>query len=66
MSDIIELTKITIFQKDTANKIREAYIGDFKEPVLFGVHGGVREFYGVDTDPEYPSTLDHIVAAAGG
>lgn len=66
MSDIIELTKITIFQKDTANKIREAYIGDFKEPVMFGVHGGVREFYGVDTDPEYPSTLDHIVAAAGG
>lgn len=66
MSDIIELTKITIFQKDTANKIREAYIGDFKKPVMFGVHGGVREFYGVDTDPEYPSTLDHIVAAAGG
>ncbi|MCM3611070.1 hypothetical protein M4S82_07365 [Planococcus sp. MERTA32b] len=66
MSDIIELTKITILQKDTANKIREAYIGDFKDPVIFGVHGGVREFYGVDTDPEFPSTLDHIVAAAGG
>lgn len=66
MDNIIELTNITIIQKDTANKIREAFIGDFKEPVVYGVHGGVREFYGVETDPEFPSTLDHIVAAAGG
>ncbi|MGD6965775.1 hypothetical protein FZC78_12240 [Rossellomorea vietnamensis] len=61
-----ELTEITIIQKDTANKIREAYIGEFKEPVLFGVHGGVKRFYGVEPEVEHPSTLDHIVAAAGG
>lgn len=66
VSKIIELTKITVIQKDTVNKIREAYIGDFKEPIMYGVHGGVREYYGVETDPEYPSTLDHLVAAAGG
>ncbi len=66
MSEPIELTKITIIQKDTANKIREAYIGEFKEPVMYGVHGGVKKFYGVETNPEYPSTLDHIVASAGG
>ncbi|MRH43461.1 hypothetical protein GH741_12310 [Aquibacillus halophilus] len=66
MSNPIELTKITIVQKDTANKIRQAYIGDFEEPVYYGVHGGVKDFYGTETEVEYPSTLDHIVAAAGG
>lgn len=66
MSEPIELSKIKIYQKDTPNKIREAYIQGFEEPFFFGVHGGVRAFYGVETEVEYPSTLDHIVAAAGG
>ncbi|RBW69592.1 hypothetical protein [Bacillus taeanensis] len=66
MSEPIALTKITIIQKDTANKIREAYIEGFEEPLLFGVHGGVKRFYDVEPEVEYPSTLDHIVAAAGG
>ncbi|WP_209121278.1 hypothetical protein [Alkalihalobacillus sp. BA299] len=43
MSKPIKLTNITIVQKDTANKIREAYIEGFEEPVLYGVHGGVQE-----------------------
>jgi hypothetical protein len=55
-----------VIQKDTPNKIREAYIEGFSEPLLFGVHGGVKQFYGVNPDVEYPSTLDHIVSAAGG
>ena len=66
MAEPIELTKIKVYQKDTANKIREAKIGGFDESMFFGVHGGVRAFYGVETEVEYPSTLDHIVAAAGG
>ncbi|MGJ9384179.1 hypothetical protein [Salipaludibacillus sp. CF4.18] len=66
MSEPIELTEITILQKDTANKIREATISGFDEPVLYGVHGGVKKFYGVEPEIEYPSTLDHIVSAAGG
>jgi hypothetical protein len=66
MSEPIALTKITVIQKDTPNKIREAYIEGFEVPLLFGVHGGVKQFYGVDPTVEYPSTLDHIVAAAGG
>ncbi len=66
LSDPIALTKITVIQKDTPNKIREAYIDGFQEPLLFGVHGGVKQFYGVNPKVEYPSTLDHIVAAAGG
>ncbi len=66
LSDQIALSNITIFQKDTANKIREAYVEGFTEPFYFGVHGGVRDFYKAETEIEYPSTLDHIVAAAGG
>ena len=66
MSEPIELTEITILQKDTANKIRQANINGFEEPVFYGVHGGVKKFYGVEPEIEYPSTLDHIVSAAGG
>lgn len=66
MSEPIELTEIQVIQVDTPNKIRHAYIGSFEEPVTYGVHGGVKEFYGTLPEQEYPSTLDHIVAAAGG
>ncbi|WP_077622979.1 hypothetical protein [Sediminibacillus massiliensis] len=66
MSEPVALTEITIYQKDTANKIREAYIDGFEEPLQFGVHGGVKDFYGTEPEIEHPSTLDHIVAAAGG
>lgn len=66
MSDPIALTNITIVQEDTANKIRRAEVEGFSDSFRFGVHGGVKEFYGVSTEVEYPSTLDHIVAAAGG
>lgn len=66
MSEPIALSKVTVFQKDTANKVKEAYIDGFDEPFKFGVHGGVKEFYGVEPEVEYPSTLDHVVAAAGG
>lgn len=66
MTDPIELTEITILQKDTANKVRQAVINGFDEPVLYGVHGGVKKFYGVEPEVEHPSTLDHIVSAAGG
>jgi hypothetical protein len=49
-------------------KIRRAYVPGADEPVLFGVHSEVAEHYGVSPDEEepHPTTLDHIVAAAGG
>ena len=66
LSKPIALTNITIFQEDFTNKVKKAYVEGFEEPLYFGVHGGVKEFYGVETEVKYPSTLDHIVAAAGG
>ena len=47
---------------------RLAYLPAEIEPVRFGVHGAVAEHYGVkpDDSPERATTLDYIVAAAGG
>jgi len=49
-------------------KIRRAYLPIQEEPVMFGVHSEVAEHYGVspeDVEP-YDTTLDYVVAAAGG
>ncbi|WP_246941580.1 hypothetical protein [Bacillus pinisoli] len=64
MSRPIELTKIIITQEKPPHRL--AYIGKFAQPIDYGVHGGVQDFYGFKPEKEYPSTLDHIVAAAGG
>lgn len=65
MGEPIELTKIRIVQEEPPNRL--AYIAGFEdEPLVFGVHGGVKQFYGYEGDVAHPSTLDHIVAAAGG
>jgi len=45
---------------------RKAWIEPFDEPLEFGVHGEIAEFYGATTDRPLPTTLDHVVAAAGG
>ncbi len=50
---------------------RTARIEQFQEPVHFGVHGGIKHFYqdkyGRELPgPEYPATLDHIIAGVAG
>ena len=47
---------------------RLAYLPAETEPVVFGVHSEVAEHYGVDPDryPPHATTLDYVVAAAGG
>ena len=49
-------------------RIRRAYLPAEEESVMFGVHSEVAEHYGVSPDEEEPhaSTLDYMVAAAGG
>ena len=38
------------------------------EPVVFGVHGAIAEHYGVAPEDHEPhaTTIDYVVAAAGG
>ena len=47
---------------------RLAYLPAEDEPVAFGVHSDVAEHYGVSPDqyPPHATTLDYVVAAAGG
>ena len=46
--------------------VRHAYIEQFTEPVRFGVHGGIKKFYGIEPEEEVPATLDYMIAAVGG
>ena len=50
---------------------RVAYIENFETPVNFGIHGGIKNFYQEKygreiTGPEYPATLDYIIAGVAG
>src|SRR6266545_820839 len=45
---------------------RHAFLGEVPEPVVYGVQGALREYYGVPPGPPVASTLDHIVAAVAG
>jgi hypothetical protein len=48
--------------------MRTAQVPGRTDPVTFGVHGAIAEHYGVGPD-DYPSdttTIDYLVAAAGG
>ena len=47
---------------------RLAYLPAEQEPVAFGVHSEVAVHYGVKPDqyPPHATTLDYVVAAAGG
>jgi hypothetical protein len=50
---------------------RTAHVEGFDEPLHFGIHGGIKDFYqdkyGREiTGPEYPATLDHIIAGVAG
>ena len=63
MGRVIHTSKIKIYQDK--RPVRRALIEHFEEPVYFGVHGGIKEFYGLEPEVEYPATLDYIVAGVG-
>ena len=48
--------------------LRSATLPAESEPVLFGVHGAIAEHYGVDmsTVKAHATTIDYVIAAAGG
>ena len=64
MANHIHTSKIRIQQEK--RPIRRAFIEHFDEPLVFGVHGGIKEFYGIEPEEEHPTTLDHIIAGVGG
>ncbi len=66
MSDLKYVSRVEV--EPVEGKVRRAFLPGEEEPVLFGVHSEVAEHYGVSPGDEEPhaSTLDYVVAAAGG
>ena len=64
MAEIIHTSRIRL--EKVKGPIRHAYIEHFTEPIRFGVHGGIKRFYGVEPEEDVPATLDHMIAAVGG
>jgi len=64
MGEIVHTSRITIVREN--GPTRKAIIEGFKDPIYYGVHGGIKKFYRVDPETEHAATLDHIVGAVGG
>jgi hypothetical protein len=64
MPDVVHTSRIRI--EKIKGPLRHAYIEHFTEPIRFGVHGGIKKFYGVEPEEDVPATLDHMIAAVGG
>lgn len=66
MGEPTYVSEVRIERRD--GPIREAYLPAEDQPTVFGVHGAVASHYGVEPDdyPPHATTLDYVVAAAGG
>jgi len=64
MGEVVHTSRIVITREK--GPTRKALIEGFDEPVYYGVHGGIKNFYKVDPEKEHAATLDHIVGAVGG
>lgn len=66
MAEIAYTSKVSI-TRDRGPR-RTAQLPGREEPITFGVHGAVAEHYGVAQEdfPADATTIDYLVAAAGG
>jgi hypothetical protein len=66
MAEVVYVSRVRI--ERVRGSLRRAELPGEHEPVWFGVHDEVAEHYGVADpgDAERATTLDYIVAAAGG
>jgi hypothetical protein len=66
---VVHVSRIHIAKHEGPH--RTAHIEGFAEPVHFGIHGGIRHFYQNKygrqlSGPEFPATLDYIIAGVAG
>ena len=66
MADVVYVSESKIERRGGPN--RAAFLPAEQEPTLYGVHGAIAEHYGVEPDQfeSHATTIDHVVAAAGG
>lgn len=61
---VVHIAKARVYQDE--RPVRRAFVGGAKEPIKYGVNGGIASFYKMTPKEELPSTLDHIVGATAG
>ena len=64
MGNVVHSSQITITREK--GPTRKALIQGFADPVYYGIHGGIKDFYQIEPEKEHAATLDHIVGAVGG
>lgn len=64
MAELVHTSKIRIHQDERPQ--RRAFFDGFEDPVYFGVHGGIKHFYGLEPRQDQISTLDYMIAAVAG
>ncbi len=64
MPDVAYVSDITIERIE--GPYRHAWLPAHDGPVEFGVHGAIAEHYGVTPEKEVTTTIDYLIAAAGG
>lgn len=63
MSEVVYTARTTVHK--VRGVTRRAELADGTE-VTFGVHGAIKEQYGLDDEPDLPLPVDYIVASAVG
>ena len=61
MGEAVHTSRIRIVRE--RGPTRKAIIEGFADPIYYGVHGGIKNFYKIEPEEEHAATLDHIVAA---
>ena len=64
MADVTYTSRFRLERVD--GPLRHGYLEGFSEPIRFGVHGGIKRFYGLEPKEDVPATLDYMVGAVGG
>jgi hypothetical protein len=66
MADVVYRSQVRVERE--RGPIRLAWLPAESEPIRFGLHSALAEHYGIEPGKfeEHASTLDYIVAAAGG
>jgi hypothetical protein len=66
MGDVVYVSRVRI--ERVRGPLRRAFLPAADEPIEFGVHDEVADHYGVTRggEAERATTLDYVVAAAGG
>ncbi len=64
MAEVVHTSRMRI--ERVKGPVRQAWLDGFEDPIRFGVHGGIKKFYGIEPDEEVPATLDYMIGAVGG